>query len=107
MPRSRGRLLSLSIVSGERTLLGLQLLEGLEYSFFKRDTLVGVGMIRCQMNGCEVGGPGFAKRGDESFVGWGEAVVGGDDEHGAGGELWSEAGNVPGCGVGDDLFGEA
>src|SRR5216683_7118364 len=59
------------------------------------------------MDGGYVGRAAFMKGGDEGVVGWCEAVVGGDDEHGTGGELWGEVGDVPDCCVRDDLFGEA
>jgi len=64
-------------------------------------------VIGGEVDGGDVGCAGFVKGGDEGVVGGREAVVGGDDEHGAAGESWGEVGDVPGCGVGDDFFGEA
>ena len=64
-------------------------------------------MVGRQMDGGDLGCAGFVKRLDEGVVGGSEAVVGGDDEHGAVCEFRGEGGNVPGCRICDDFFGEA
>ena len=64
-------------------------------------------MIGGEVDGGQVGCAGFVEGGDEGVVRWCEAVVGGDDEHWAGDEFWGEVGDVPGRGVGDDLFGQS
>ena len=88
-------------------LLVLEVFERFQYGFFQGDALVGVRVIGRHMDCGDLGCAGFVKGGNEGVVGGSEAVVRGDDEHGAAGEFWGEVGDVPGCCVGDDFFGEA
>jgi hypothetical protein len=59
------------------------------------------------VDGDDLFASGLVEGFDEGVVDGGEAVVGGDDEDGTGGEFGGDTYGVPGWGVGDDLFGEA
>jgi len=81
--------------------------EAVEDGLLEGDAVVGVRVVGVHVDLLDLGVAGLLERGEEGVVGWGEAVVGGDDEDGAGGELRCEVDGVPGVGVDDDLFCEA
>ena len=63
------------------------MVQAVEDCLFEGDALVGVGVVGCHVDRFDVLIACFVKGFDEGVVGRGKAVVGGDDEDGAGGEL--------------------
>jgi len=85
----------------------LEIVEAVQDSLFQSDAIFGVRVVGRHVEGGDL----FIAGGVEGFykgvVRGSEAVVGGDDEHRAGGEFGSEGGDVPCSRVCDDFFGEA
>ena len=57
----------------------------MQYSLLESDAMVGVGVIRGDVDRGDLGISSLVKGFDEGVVGWGKTVVRGEDEHGAGG----------------------
>ena len=82
------------------------MLEEVENGLLKRDAVIGVSVVGGHVDLVDLLIAGFVEGFDEGVIGWGEAVVGGEDEDVASGKFRCGCGEVPGGGVGDEFVGK-